>query len=123
MTLRFPFFPTTDVQDLVEVLAVRDARIRELENTVARQAMLISELERHLGLNSTTSSKPPSSDGLKKPPAPKRSPVKGRNPGGPECRRGFSVPRITAAVAIEGPAGKDKAAQGIQSVATPERSP
>ena len=82
MTLRFPFFHTTDVQALVEALAVRDARIRELEDIVARQAALISELERRLGLNSTTSSKPPSSDGLRKPPAPKRTPVKGRKPGG-----------------------------------------
>ncbi len=89
MTLRFPFFHTTDVQALVEALAVRDARIQKLENTVAelkqtiaRQAPLIAELERRLGLNSTTISKPPSSDGLRKPRAPKRSRVKGRKPGG-----------------------------------------
>ena len=84
MTLRFPFFPTTDVPTLVEALAVRDARIQELEDTVARQAALIAELERRLGLNSTTSSKPPSRDGLRKPRAPKRPPVKGRKPGGPK---------------------------------------
>ena len=89
MKLRFPFFHTTDVQALVEAIAVRDARIRELEDTVAelkqtiaRQAALISELECRLGLNSTNSSKPPSSDGLTKPRAPKRPRVKGRKPGG-----------------------------------------
>ena len=85
MTLRSPFPPTTDAQALVEALAVRDARIRELEDivaelkqTIARQAALIAELERRLGLNSTNSSKPPSSDGLRKPRAPKRPNVKGR---------------------------------------------
>ena len=44
MKLRFPFFPTTGVQALAEALAVRDARIRELEDIVARQAALIAEL-------------------------------------------------------------------------------
>ena len=93
MTLRFPFFPTTDVPALVDALAVRDARIRELEDTVARQAALIAELERRLGLNSTNSNKPPSSDGLKKPRAPKRTPVKGRKPGGQKGRKGTTLLR------------------------------
>ncbi len=91
MKLRFPFFHTTDVQALVEALAVRDARIRELEDTVARQAELISELERRLGLNSTNSSKPPSSDGLGKPLAPKRTNVKGRKPGGQKGHKGTTL--------------------------------
>ncbi len=70
---------------MVEAIAVRDARIRELEDTVAelkqtiaRQAALIFELERRLGQDSTNSNKPPSSDGLRKPRAPKRPNVKGR---------------------------------------------
>ena len=100
MTLRFPFFPTTDVQALVEAIAGRDARIRELENTctelkqtIARQAALISELELCLGLDSTNSSKPLSSDGLKKPPAPKRTHVKGRKPGGQKGHKGTTLLR------------------------------
>ena len=73
---------------MVEALAVRDARIRELKQTIARQAALIAELERRLGLNSTNRSKLPSSDGLTKPPAPKRTPVKGHKPGGQKGHKG-----------------------------------
>ena len=93
MTLRFPCFPTTDVPAWVKALAVRDAWIRELEDIVARQAELISELERRLGLNSTTSSKPLSSDGLKKSRAPKRPNVKGRKPGGQKGHKGTTLLR------------------------------
>ena len=62
---------------LLEALVARDARIWELDDQVleleekylvqfginARQAKVISELERRVGL-SRTNSKPPSSDGL-----------------------------------------------------------
>ncbi len=85
---------------MVEALAVTDARIRELENTVAelkqtiaRQAALIAELERRLGLNSSNSSKPPSSDGLRTPGSPKRTPVKGHKPGGQKGRKGTTLLR------------------------------
>ena len=85
---------------MVEALAVRDARIQELEDTVAelkqtiaRQAALIAELERRLGLNSTNSSKPPSRDGLTTPRAPKRTHVKGRKPGGQKGYKGTTLLR------------------------------
>lgn len=100
MRLRFPFSRSHDVRALLEELAARDARIRELEDTctelkqtVARQAEVISELERRLGLNSTNSSRPPSSDGLGKPPAPKRTNVKGRKPGGQKGHKGSTLIR------------------------------
>ena len=83
MMLYSPYSHSTNVPALMEVLAVRDARIRELERQVhefgkklhlqvgfnARQAEEISELQCRLGLDSTNSSKPPSSDGPAKPPA------------------------------------------------------
>ncbi|QVL32719.1 hypothetical protein KIH39_02015 [Telmatocola sphagniphila] len=50
----------------------------------------ISELERQLGLNSTNSSKPPSSDGpnVKRPPAKAKSKNKrGGQPGVPKHQR------------------------------------
>jgi transposase len=48
-------------------------RIVQLEETVARQADLIAELQRRLGADSSSSSKPPSSDPPWAKPAPKRS--------------------------------------------------
>jgi transposase len=48
----------------------RDKKIAELEQEVAGLREQIRALERRLGLNSENSSKPPSSDGLRKKPAP-----------------------------------------------------
>jgi hypothetical protein len=50
--------------DLIAILLAQEAR--HVAEMVAMQAR-IAELERRLGLNSSNSSKPPSSDGLKKP--------------------------------------------------------
>ncbi|MBF0098268.1 MAG: hypothetical protein HQM04_16780 [Magnetococcales bacterium] len=58
-----------------------------LRKTVERQAAVIrtlesriAELERRLGLNSHNSSKPPSNDGLKKPPVGKNNYRRTRSP-------------------------------------------
>jgi transposase len=48
----------------------RDVKIAQLEKDNAKLRHRISELERRLGLDSSNSSKPPSSDGLRKKPAP-----------------------------------------------------
>ena len=93
MTLRLPFSQAKDVAALLEALSTRDATIREqgcqlqelrnvgveLEQTMARQAELISDLELHLGRNSS------------KPPALKRTNVKGRKPGGQKGRKGKTL--------------------------------
>ena len=51
--------------DLIALLLAQEARYAaEMEALRAR----IAELERRLGLDSSNSGKPPSSDGLKKPP-------------------------------------------------------
>lgn len=74
----------------------------ELEALVGEQAALISELraevadlKRRLAQNSRNSSRPPSSDGLAKPPAPKslrrRS---GRKPGGQPGHEGHRLERV-----------------------------
>jgi len=53
------------LQAYIEHLVAQNALLAgERETLLAR----VAELERRLGLNSSNSSKPPSSDGLKKPP-------------------------------------------------------
>ena len=52
----------------VEIIVFQQAQIDTLRELVASQAGRIGELERRLGLNSTNSGKPPSSDGPRKPP-------------------------------------------------------
>src|SRR5580692_8385195 len=75
----------TDVQKLIEQVqlllaqsAAQNERIAalEAENAALKKALAasnarVAELERRLGLNSSNSGKPPSSDGLTKPPRTK----------------------------------------------------
>ena len=51
-----------------ELIGTLIARNSELQDLVVSQAARIAELERRVGLNSSNSGKPPSSDGLKKQP-------------------------------------------------------
>ena len=54
----------------------------------------VAELERRLGLNSSNSSKPPSSDGLRKPPSSLRS--KGSKPsGGQKGHKGHTLTQVS----------------------------
>ena len=56
-----------DKETLIDLLLVALQRIDALEKQVANQATLIQKLQDELAKNSSNSSKPPSSDGLKKP--------------------------------------------------------
>ena len=51
-------------QTIETLLAIIEAQRKEIAALTAR----VAELERRLGLNSSNSGKPPSSDGLNKPP-------------------------------------------------------
>src|SRR5213593_1891332 len=63
--------PGAMIEELIAQVKAQAAEIAALKAQVAENAVLkarIAELERQLGLNSRNSGKPPSSDGLKKPP-------------------------------------------------------
>ncbi len=78
--------------DLVELLLAREKRhAAEIAALTAR----IAELERRLDLNSRNSGKPPSSDGLKKPPRTRslRQPS-GRKPGGQKGHKGETLRQV-----------------------------
>src|SRR5271154_4280558 len=75
--------------EIQELLASKDRRIAELE-------ALVAELLRRLGLDSTNSSKPPSSDGLKKKPRAPRSlrGKSGKKSGGQEGHVGDTLRQV-----------------------------
>jgi len=56
------------MKDYEQIITTLLAKIAELEKFVQQQAARIAELEKRLNKNSSNSSKPPSSDGLSKPP-------------------------------------------------------
>jgi len=77
-------------EELIALIATQAAEIAALKAHIA-------ELERRLGLNSSNSGKPPSSDGLKKPPRVKslREPSD-KPPGGQKGHKGETLRQVTA---------------------------
>ena len=85
---------------IVSQAARIDAQAARIEALIAENAILraqVSELERRLELNSTNSSKPPSSDGFKKPPRVRslREPS-GRKSGGQKGHKGETLKQVAA---------------------------
>ena len=73
----------------------KDQRIAELERLLEKALMRIEELERMLGLTSKTSSKPPSSDGLRRKPSLKSLREKGQHPsGGQKGHKGHTLLKV-----------------------------
>lgn len=72
-------------------------RIAGLEALVAKQAIEIAELKRRLNKNSSNSTKPPSSDGLKKPARTSSLREQGKNKsGGQHGHKGTTFEQVAA---------------------------
>ena len=81
-----------------ELIALTQAQAAEIAALKAR----LDELERRLGLNSSNSGKPPSSDGLKKPPRWTRSSRErsGKKPGGQKGHKGETLRQVAEPDAV-----------------------
>ncbi|MDQ7036100.1 MAG: DUF6444 domain-containing protein [Anaerolineae bacterium] len=69
-------------EQLIDIILEMRGQIEELKAVVKTQSERIQRLEDRLAQNSQNSSKPPSSDGLKKKPAPKSLREKGKRKTG-----------------------------------------
>jgi transposase len=85
------------MKDYEQIITTLLAKITELEKVVQQQATRITELEKRLNKNSSNSSKPPSSDGLNKPPRTSSLRENGkRNSGGQKGHKGETLKQIEA---------------------------
>ena len=81
--------PEPSREELIALIAAQAARIAALEARIA-------ELERRLGLNSSNSGKPPSSDGLSKPPRVRSLREPSNKPsGGQKGHQGETLRQVT----------------------------
>lgn len=78
-----------------QIISTLLAKITELEKVIQQQAARIAELEKRLNKNSSNSSKPPSSDGLGKPPRTTSLRENGKhNSGGQKGHKGKTLKQI-----------------------------
>ena len=83
-----------DKETVVDLLLAALIRIDELEKQVAAQNVRIQKLEDQIAKNSQNSSKPPSSDGLKKPKTRSLRRKSGKNKGGQKGHKGHTLKMV-----------------------------
>jgi transposase len=83
-----------DKERLISILIALRQRVQELEQTIATQAAEIQELRDQLAKDSRNSSKPPSSDGLKKPRVQNLRRKTGRRRGGQKGHPGHTLEMV-----------------------------
>ena len=81
-------------EQLAALVVEQTAVIEELHAEVAGLKAKVADLERRLAQNSRNSSRPPSSDGLSKPPPKSLRRPSGRKPGGQQGHRGGHLEKV-----------------------------
>jgi len=90
------------MKDYEQIISTLLTKIAELEHVVKHQAAQIADLERRLNKNSSNSSKPPSSDGLGKPPPTTSLRENGKHKsGGQKGHKGETLKQIETPDIIE----------------------
>lgn len=104
---------------LKEALAQKERRIEELEGLLMSASLRIEELERRLAKDSHNSSKPPSSDGLKRKVIPRKK--SGKPSGGQKGHQGHALLRVAEPdqVLIHRPSQCERCHQELSAVAGP----
>jgi len=90
-----------DKETLIELLLNALRRISELEKQVEAQAATIQKLQDELAKNSRNSSKPPSSDGLKKPRTQSLRPKGQRPVGGQPGHKGNTLKMVATPTYVQ----------------------
>jgi transposase len=81
-----------DQETLINMVLTLQQQVQQLQQAMAEQAAIIQSLRDQLAKDSHNSGKPPSSDGLRKPPRPQNlRQKKGRRPGGQKGHAGHTL--------------------------------
>jgi transposase len=83
-----------DKEALISIVLTLQQQVQELQQLVAEQAAEIQRLRDQLAKNSRNSSKPPSSDGLKKPRTRSLRKKAGRRSGGQKGHKGHTLKMV-----------------------------